>query len=213
MVTAVVRQQILMGTAIARFFLYRNPFGANQGLALTRKSFRIAQVSHFAVQQWTIVLQWWVWHHACCVYRFTVCCVHWIIICWTLNCESVILWLGRPVSWKPMCLLSTPEGLATLNYQLNIDYLNFQPKSSTFSKKFIQNIRSFKWTAHFVLHILKAMTALCCVPQCTSKYFSVFIINAIVFREVSFLLGGVLPKIGGIRYFFLDQKGDQNIFF
>ena len=27
-----------------------------------------------------------------------------------------------------------------------------------------------------------------------------------------FLLGGGLVKIGGIRYFFFDQKGDQKIF-
>ena len=26
--------------------------------------------------------------------------------------------LGRPMLWKPLCLLSTPEGLATTNYQL-----------------------------------------------------------------------------------------------
>ena len=32
-------------------FLYRNSFGANQRLALTRKSFKIAQVSLHAVQQ------------------------------------------------------------------------------------------------------------------------------------------------------------------
>ena len=25
---------------------------------------------------------------------------------------------GRPMFWKPLCLLSTPEGLATTNYQL-----------------------------------------------------------------------------------------------
>ena len=24
--------------------------------------------------------------------------------------------LGRPIFWKPLCLLSTPEGLATTNY-------------------------------------------------------------------------------------------------
>ena len=28
--------------------------------------------------------------------------------------------LGRPMFWKPpLCLLSTPEGLATTNYRLN----------------------------------------------------------------------------------------------
>ena len=26
--------------------------------------------------------------------------------------------LGRPMFWKPLCLLITPEGLATTNYQL-----------------------------------------------------------------------------------------------
>ena len=26
--------------------------------------------------------------------------------------------LGRPMFWKPLCLLSTLEGLATTNYQL-----------------------------------------------------------------------------------------------
>ena len=26
--------------------------------------------------------------------------------------------LGRPMFWKPLCLLSTAEGLATTNYQL-----------------------------------------------------------------------------------------------
>ena len=26
--------------------------------------------------------------------------------------------LGKPMLWKPLCLLSTPEGLATTNYQL-----------------------------------------------------------------------------------------------
>ena len=26
--------------------------------------------------------------------------------------------LGRPMFWKPLCLLSTPEGPATTNYQL-----------------------------------------------------------------------------------------------
>ena len=31
----------------------------------------------------------------------------------TVNTE-----LGRPMFWKPLCLLSTPEGLATTNCQL-----------------------------------------------------------------------------------------------
>ena len=43
--------------------------------------------------------------------------------------------LGRPMFWKPLCLLSTPEGLATHKLSSYIDYVNFQPKSCTFSKK------------------------------------------------------------------------------
>ena len=31
-------------------------------------------------------------------------------------------------------------------------------------------------------------------------------------RKVSFFTRRGLPKIGGIKYFFLDQKGDQKIF-
>ena len=42
---AVVRQQFVMGINCS-IFLYRNSFDANQRLALTRKFFRIAQVSH-----------------------------------------------------------------------------------------------------------------------------------------------------------------------
>ena len=36
----------------------------------------------------------------------------------------------------------------------------------------------------------------------------------VILREVSFFTGrGVLLKIGGIRYFFLDQKGGSKDFF
>ena len=46
---AVVRQQFLMGINCS-IFLHRNSFRANQLLALTRKSSKIMQVSHCAVQ-------------------------------------------------------------------------------------------------------------------------------------------------------------------
>ena len=49
-IIAVVRQQFVMGINCS-IFLYRNSFGANQRLALTRKSFRIVQVLHCAVQR------------------------------------------------------------------------------------------------------------------------------------------------------------------
>ena len=50
LLVAVVRQQFVMGINCS-IFLYRNSLGVNQRLALTRKSFRIAQVSHCAVQR------------------------------------------------------------------------------------------------------------------------------------------------------------------
>ena len=75
---------------------------------------------------------------------------------------------GRPMFWKPLCLLGTPEGrLATIKLLTYTDYLNFQPRISTFSKKSTKNIRSLKSTADFIFYILKAMTALYCVSQCT----------------------------------------------
>ena len=49
MFIAAVRQQFVIGIMLD--FLYRNSFGANQRLAMTRKSFRIAQVSHCSVQR------------------------------------------------------------------------------------------------------------------------------------------------------------------
>ena len=64
-----------------------------------------------------------------------MCCVHWIIIA---GISTVNTGLGRPMLWKPLCLLITPEGLATTSYTTYIDYLNFHPKSSTFSKKLTQ---------------------------------------------------------------------------
>ena len=34
-----------------------------------------------------------------------------------------------------------------------------------------------------------------------------------ILKDVSFFTGRRILKIGGIRYFFVDQKGDQKIFF
>ena len=45
--------------------------------------------------------------------------------------STVSTGLGWPTFWKPLCLLSTPEGLATTKLHR---LLKFQPKISTFSK-------------------------------------------------------------------------------
>ena len=80
--------------------------------------------------------------HVVRTYQLCVVCIGLL----SVDFSSVNTGLGRPMLWKPQCLLSTPEGLATTNYQLttilwasaNIDHLNFQPKSGTFSKKLTQ---------------------------------------------------------------------------
>ena len=71
---AVVRQQFVLGNN-CWFFLYLNTFGASQSLALTRKSFRIAQVLLCAVQQ---VLA----PDECSAVRATLICLlkHWPVI-------------------------------------------------------------------------------------------------------------------------------------
>ena len=42
------------------------------------------------------------------------------VVCIGLSVEfsTVNTGLSRPMFWKPLCLLSTPESLATTNYQL-----------------------------------------------------------------------------------------------
>ena len=62
-----------------------------------------------------------------CSYGFaTVHVVHTDLVCVVciglLSAEfsSVNTGLDRPMFWKPLCLLSTPEGLATINYQLTL---------------------------------------------------------------------------------------------
>ena len=60
----------------------------------------------------------------------------------SLEFSTVNTGMGRPMFWKPLCLLSGPEGLATITITY-IDYLNFQPKSTTFSKKLTQKYQKF----------------------------------------------------------------------
>ena len=37
---------------------------------------------------------------------------------WGVLVPEPITGMGRPMFWKPLCLLSTPEGLVTTNYQV-----------------------------------------------------------------------------------------------
>ena len=115
---AVVRQQFVMGINCS-IFLYRNPFGGNQCLALTRKSFRIAQVSHCAVQRVYSSRRMFCSNgfdtmHVVCTDLKCVVCIG--LLCGEFS--TVNTGLGTPMFWKPLCLLSTPESLATTNYQL-----------------------------------------------------------------------------------------------
>ena len=112
---AVVRQQFVLGINCSTF-LYRNSFRANQRLANTRKSFRICigftlcSLAGLAAGECSTVM------------GLTPCmlCVHiYCVLC--VVCIESQLWIQDWVGllfWKPLCLLSTLEGLATTDYQL-----------------------------------------------------------------------------------------------
>ena len=52
--------------------------------------------------------------HVVCTDLLCVACIGLL----SAEFSTVNTGLGRPMFWKPLCLLSTPEGLATANYQL-----------------------------------------------------------------------------------------------
>ena len=52
-------------------------------------------------------------HVVCIDLKYVVC-----IGLLSAEFSAVNTGLGTPMFWKPLCLLSTPEGLATTNYQL-----------------------------------------------------------------------------------------------
>ena len=102
-------------------FLYRNSFGANQRLALTRKSFRMAQVSRYGhTVQFSASMfcsNRFDTMHAVCLDLLCIVCIGLL----SAEFATVNTGLGRPMFWKPLCLLSTPEGrLATINCQLKL---------------------------------------------------------------------------------------------
>ena len=52
--------------------------------------------------------------HVVCTGLLCVACIELL----SAEFSAVNTVLGRPMFWKPLCLLSTPEGVATTNYQL-----------------------------------------------------------------------------------------------
>ena len=52
--------------------------------------------------------------HVVCIDLMCVMCIGLL----SAEFSTVNTGLGRPMLWKSLCLLSTPEGLATTNYQL-----------------------------------------------------------------------------------------------
>ena len=52
--------------------------------------------------------------HVVCTDLLCVACIGLL----SAEFSAVNTGLGGPMSWKPLCLLSTPEDLATTNYQL-----------------------------------------------------------------------------------------------
>ena len=51
--------------------------------------------------------------HALCTNLLCVVCIGLL----SAEFSNVNIGLGRPMFWKPLCRLSTPEGQATINYQ------------------------------------------------------------------------------------------------
>ena len=52
--------------------------------------------------------------HVVCIDLLCVMCIGLL----STEFSTVNTGLGGPMFWKPLCLLSTPEGLVTTNYQL-----------------------------------------------------------------------------------------------
>ena len=50
--------------------------------------------------------------HVVCIALLCVVCNGFL----SAEFSTVFTGLGRPMFWKPLCLLSTPEGLATTSY-------------------------------------------------------------------------------------------------
>ena len=53
--------------------------------------------------------------HVMCTDLLCVVCIGLL----SVEFSTVNTGLGRPIFWKSLCLLSTPEGLAATSYQLN----------------------------------------------------------------------------------------------
>ena len=111
-IVAVVRQQFVTGINCS-IFLYRNSFRANQRLALTPKSFRIVQFSESGSRR-MFCSNGFDAMHIVCTYLLGVACIGLL----SAKFSTVNTGLGGPMLSKPLCLLSTFEGLATRNYQL-----------------------------------------------------------------------------------------------
>ena len=176
----VVRQQFVIGDQLLDFSVpelvrSQSTFSTDSEVLQNCAGFTLYSSAGLAVSNCAAVMGLTVSRdsmHVVCT-DLLLCCVYWIIISWILNCESVILWLGGPMFLENSVAVEYFWGSGYHKLSTNIDYLNFQPKSSTFNKKLTQNIRSFKWTADFIFHILKATTALCCVSQCTRYYLKI----------------------------------------
>ena len=96
------------------FAHYRDLFGVSQRLARTPKSFRLVQVSHCGSSSRRMFCSnGFDTMHVACTDLLCVVCIG------SLSAEfsSANIGLGRPIFWKPLCLLSGPEGLATMTYQ------------------------------------------------------------------------------------------------
>ena len=102
-------------------FLYRNSFGVNRGSQSTFSTdpdalhnyagFTLCNSAGLAVGGCSVVMGFR--PRMLCVQIHCGACIGLL----SVQFSAVNAGLGRPMLWKPLCL-STPEGLATTNYQL-----------------------------------------------------------------------------------------------
>ena len=115
---AVVRQQFVFGDQLLDFSVpelvrSQSTFSSDPEILQNCTCFTLCSSAGLAVGEFSVVMGL----TPCMLCVHINCVLH---VCIGLLCtdfSTVNTRLGRPMLWKPLCLLSTPEGLATTNYQ------------------------------------------------------------------------------------------------
>ena len=134
-----------------------------------------------------------------CVQVYYVLCV---LDYYLLNYQMWIQdWVGLCFGNLCVCWVLLRVWLPQLSTYIH--YLNFQSQNNTFSKKLAQKYQNLlKWTADFILQILKAMTWPYCVSQCTS--FSWYTIKLLI-TEISLHKGNMFSDVNAFGPYASEQ--------